>query len=81
MFKYSHYYLITGVESDDGWSIYFAIDMNTGMITSLKTVRDLADTKMRLKVEVRNFTDKEWASKHGYYRSYRFLLEQTKPNI
>ena len=49
---------MTGAESDAGWSEYFAIDMNTGIITSLKSLRDLADTKMRLKVEVRDFTDK-----------------------
>ena len=59
MVKYSQYYFMTGAESDDGWSVYFEIDTNTGMITSLKTLRDLADTNMRLKVEVRTFTDKE----------------------
>ena len=58
MVKYSHHYFMTGAESDAGWSEYFAIDMNTGIITSLKSLRDLADTKMRLKVEVRDFTDK-----------------------
>ena len=50
---------MTGAESDAGWSEYFAIDTDTGKITSLKTLRDLADSKMRLKVEVRTFTDNE----------------------